>query len=113
MMNKYFSGWLVIFLTSLIIPLTASEVFSSEQDNYCHDPSSWVEWNELLQRNPTDDGIHSAYALRVGLCEMVEKEMIDFNRAVDIFEHFRDSLVTTKERLKEQQEKNEANENST
>ncbi|MFH1217777.1 MAG: hypothetical protein V1706_14880 [Pseudomonadota bacterium] len=69
--------------------------------NDCQDPESWARWQGLLQHTPDDDGIYSAYALRLGLCRMVEKKKIDPARASMIFEYYMNSLIATKKGRKE------------
>ena len=61
--------------------------------NYCHDKESWEQYHDLLSKYPEDDEIYALYALRVGLCTMVEAETISTNRAIDIFERMRETLV--------------------
>ena len=82
-------GFFLIFLLSS--PCFAGS--SEEPVNYCKDPASWKEWNELLKKHPQDDAIHALYATRRGLCTMVESRMIDLDRATRIFEDIRESLV--------------------
>ncbi|MFH1216534.1 MAG: hypothetical protein V1706_08535 [Pseudomonadota bacterium] len=93
-----------IFVCVVLFPLFASA--QENETNHCNDPESWVKWQELLQSNPDDDGIYSAYALRVGLCQMIEKHEIETGRATIIFEHYMESLIATKKALKEQEEPN-------
>ena len=80
-----------IFLILLSSPCFAGS--SEEPVNYCKDPASWKEWNELLKKHPQDDAIYALYATRRGLCTMVESGMIDLDRATRIFEDIRESLV--------------------
>lgn len=63
------------------------------QQNYCHDEASWVGWHQLLANNPADDGIYGLYALRRGLCDMVEAGTIEQARATRIFEAAREDLI--------------------
>lgn len=73
------------------------------EPNYCRDEDSWAEWHRLLADNPADDGIYGLYALRRGLCGMVESGAIDETRATRIFEAAREELVGKRleeERLK-------------
>ena len=65
-----------------------------EPANYCKDPESWKEWNELLVKHPQDDPIYALYATRLGLCSMVESRTIDLDRATRIFEKMRETLIT-------------------
>lgn len=78
---------ILLVAASLAIPAWAVE------PNYCHDEASWAEWHELLAGNPADDGIYGLYALRRGLCDMVEAGTIEQARATRIFEGAREELV--------------------
>ena len=65
----------------------------TDSNNYCKDETSWQQWHELLDKHPQDDAIHALYALRLGLCSMVEAGNINQDRATDIFEKMRESLI--------------------
>ena len=95
-----------IFLILLSSPCFAGS--SEESINYCKDPASWKEWNELLKKHPQDDAIYALYATRRGLCTMVESRMIDLNRATRIFEDIRDSLIENYRDQSGPKEKNQA-----
>ena len=90
-------GFLFIFIFSA--PCIADS--GKEPANYCQDPESWKEWNELLVKHPQDDPIYALYATRLGLCSMVESNTIDLNRATRIFEKMRETLIT---KYREQEE---------
>ena len=66
---------------------------------------SWQRWEKLLADNPTNDGITSLYAFRLGLCYMVKSGQIETSRATDLFEAMRDTVVRN---AKEAQEKGAA-----
>ena len=95
-----------LFLILLSSPCFAGS--SEESINYCKDPASWKEWNELLKKHPQDDAIYALYATRRGLCTMVESRMIDLNRATRIFEDIRESLVENYRDQSGPKEKNQA-----
>lgn len=84
------------FALALILFLPAACIADSgkEPANYCQDPESWKEWNELLVKHPQDDPIYALYATRLGLCSMVESNTIDLDRATRIFEKMRETLIT-------------------
>ena len=95
-----------LFLILLSSPCFAGS--SEEPINYCKDPASWKEWNELLKKHPQDDAIYALYATRRGLCTMVESGMIDLDRATRIFEDIRESLVENYRDQSGPKEKNQA-----
>ena len=82
-------------LLPLFFSLLSFSIVSAQepQASYCHDQASWQQWKDILHRNPGNDAIHTAYALRVGLCQMVEQKEIELDRATRIFEAFRDTLL--------------------
>lgn len=90
--------WIFIYL-HFSAPCIADS--GKEPANYCQDPESWKEWNELLVKHPQDDPIYALYATRLGLCSMVESNTIDLNRATRIFEKMRETLIT---KYREQEE---------
>lgn len=93
---------LTTFLCLVLLPVVAAA--QENETNHCNDPDSWVKWQELLQKNPDDDGIHTAYALRIGLCQMIEKKEIELARATKIFEEYMNSLIAAKKALNEKEE---------
>ena len=83
----------VICRIMAIMYLWAAGVSFAAEQNYCHDEASWAEWHRLLVDNPADDGVYGLYALRRGLCGMVEAGAIDQARATRIFEAAREELI--------------------
>ena len=77
----------------LLLLLTPALIQASEQDHYCDDQASWQQWEKLLTDNPTDDGIASLYAFRIGLCSMVKSGQIETTRATKLFEGMRDAVL--------------------
>lgn len=61
--------------------------------NYCEDETSWREWHGLIEKHPADDALHALYALRLGLCSMVNSGNITLDRATSIFERMRESII--------------------
>jgi len=89
-----------IGLILLLSPPCSADT-GKESDNYCEDAVSWQQWHELLEKHPQDDALHALYAMRLGLCSMVEAGNISLDRATQIFEKMRGSLV---DRYREQEE---------
>ena len=94
---------IIISILGLILLLSTpcSADTGKEPDNYCKDTVSWQQWHELLEKNPQDDALHALYAMRLGLCSMVEAGNISLDRATRIFEKMRGSLI---DRYREQEE---------
>ena len=72
--------------------LAAGTAWAAEEKNHCHDQASWHEWHQLLENNAEDDRIFGLYAMRRGLCGMVEDGTLDIDRATFIFETAREAL---------------------
>lgn len=89
---------IIALILCLSTPCTADT--GKESNNYCKDQASWQQWHELLAKHPQDDAIHAIYAMRLGLCSMVEAGNINLDRATEIFEKMRGSLV---DRYREQE----------
>ena len=83
--------WLVILLLIGFTAAAASE--NSGPDNYCQNPESWSEWQELLAKHPHDRGLQTLHALRLGICLKVDRGEITLDEGTAIFEDARISLI--------------------
>lgn len=83
---------MAVTLLSLISP-AHSEPGPTQNDYHCKNQASWQEWHALLEKHPNDDSVYTLYALRLGLCSMVEAGNIDKDRAVKIFEGMRGTVI--------------------
>ncbi len=59
---------------------------SDQQINHCHDSQANSEWARLAHENHQSDIWQRLFALRVGLCVMVERDELSVDRATHIFE---------------------------
>jgi hypothetical protein len=99
------------FLTLFaVIPLglfssvhTHAEQGAPEQPNYCHDTEVNQQWSRLVQEAPSDDILMRLFALRLGLCQLVNAGLLDLDRATEIFEQVR--MGAAVERRHEEEEK--------
>ena len=96
---------LIVTLIILLIPLAAMA-----EKNYCHDPVSQAEWEELVNKYPNDMGIQALHALRIGLCQKVDDDVLTVQEATKIFENMRQALIKRRtqekraaERMKEKE----------
>ena len=76
-----------------ILLFIASSSFASESPNYCLDPQTNSEWTAMLSNNPDDDTVAKLFALRIGLCELVRRDIMTLDRATDLFENERSEAV--------------------
>ena len=73
--------------------LFSFSAFADDSANYCLDPETNQQWAQMLMDSPDDDSVAKLFALRLGLCQLVEKELITLERATDLFEIERDEVV--------------------
>ena len=91
------------FALLLILLLSFTNVHAEEK-HYCHDSASWAEWDRQLEK-ANDDNVDfkALYALRVGLCTMIERNQILIKDAIRVFEAKRKEYID--KRKKEQKNK--------
>ncbi len=89
----------MIFHPFLVSLLSISA--ASADANYCRDPAVNRQWADMLAKTPDDPLIIKLFALRSGLCILVDQGIIALDQATDIFEQERSEVVT--ERGQEQQ----------
>ena len=65
---------------------------------YCHDESTWYDWEQKMAKYPGDLGFRTLYALRIGLCNLIERQHVTVSEARMIFETARQDLITKRER---------------
>jgi hypothetical protein len=82
----------------------ADEKKEEPTKNYCHDQSNKQEYENLLKKFPGDTGVIRLYALRDGLCGMIDAGKLKLEIGIDIFELERSKLVI--ERTKEELDNN-------
>jgi hypothetical protein len=61
--------------------------------HYCDDPAAGLKWADLLAKNPTDLSIIRLFALREGLCAMIEHGLMSVGRAIMLFEQEREKAI--------------------
>jgi hypothetical protein len=50
---------------------------AADGTNYCHDPQANQEWGRLIEEAPGDDLLMRLFALRLGLCQLVDSGQLD------------------------------------
>ena len=83
---------LMILLCILSMPVTAGE--KEAPKNYCHDQADKKEFDDLLSRYPADTGIIRLFAMRQGLCEMINKQQIPLETGIDLWAIERQKILT-------------------
>jgi hypothetical protein len=80
----------------LIFALLLANVPAMAAEDYCSDPESWEEWEELIEKYPNDSDIQALHALRIGLCLKVERGDLTVEQGTDIFEKARKAILEKK-----------------
>ena len=98
LMNRIIIACILILSISLFpcLIFSADPIPQSEPHNYCKDPSSWKEWNELVAKYPNDMDIQTLHALRLGLCLKIERGSITFQEATDLFNRAHEMVIQKK-----------------
>ena len=93
-------SWLIVLLTILSLPVVA--VPKKSEANYCLNLTDQKEFENLLIKNATDKNIVRLVAIRQGLCEMIDKNLISLETGIDIWKNERKKMIAvqTKKQLK-------------
>ena len=76
---------LLIWLLSATV--WADSLSSTEQKkNFCDDPETAIQNENLAKKHPNDEVLIQLVALRIGLCDLLAKKVIELNFAIDLFE---------------------------
>lgn len=62
-------------------------------ENFCTDPDKVQNNESLARKHPRDERLVKLVALRTGLCDLIEKKIIDLDIAIDLFENERQNQV--------------------
>ena len=96
----------IICITTIIaFIISVSYVSAEEPTNYCKDPESWEQWEDLILKYPNDREIQTLHALRIGLCLKVEQGTISFEMATELFNQAHERVY--RNRVSEQKKKTE------
>jgi hypothetical protein len=80
----------------LLFTLFIANLPAIAAEDYCSDPESWGEWEELVEKYPNDSDIQTLHALRIGLCLKVERGDLTVEQGTDIFEKARKAILEKK-----------------
>lgn len=90
----------LVALALLALPATA--MGADDPKNYCENPESAKEWRELAKKHPKDDAIQRLHALRLGLCELIERGTMTVERGTVIFERQRQQVIRERKQKERQ-----------
>jgi hypothetical protein len=75
----------IMFVMALSFPAWAEESFPAQTTNFCLDAKA-AEKNEALAREtPRDPILVRLVAMRAGLCDLLAKQIIELDFAIDLF----------------------------
>lgn len=81
--------------------ITVEEEIAPELDpeqNYCKDSAQNDKWGKALAEYPEDPIIIKLFALRAGLCVMVDAGAVSLTDAINYFEEEREKLLAERQR---------------
>jgi len=64
----------------------------SEDENYCHDLEANAKWNEMVMKYPTDYALHVTHAIRIGICEKIDRGEIGIEQGTSWFQELFDRM---------------------
>lgn len=99
----------------MLLILVSFSVFAGELDdkkveekkeskNFCLNKQDAIDNEELARKHPNDEKIVKLVALRSGLCDLISKQIIDLDFAIDLFNAEHETNI-----MKRLQEEKEAN----
>jgi len=91
----------VLALSVVWVPATVAE----DATNYCDEPTSNQEWMAKIIEHQDSDIWQRLFALRMGLCISVEKDLLSLDRATLIFERARARAIDDMGKKKERTER--------
>ena len=93
---------IIIFIVLLwpVVAVADNSQLDTIEENYCADPALWVEWEDALKRHPGDDGLRVLYALRTGVCAMVQRKELTVVASNKYFEQLRSQIIDQRRKLK-------------
>jgi hypothetical protein len=74
----------ILFVMALSFPAWAEEP-SDQPTNFCLDPQAAQKNEALARETPRDPILIRLVAMRAGLCDLLAKQIIDLDFAIDLF----------------------------
>ncbi len=87
---------ILVIIPTVSVAFTVNQLHKSKPENYCKDPDSWNEWNELIANYPDDNDVQTLHALRLGLCLKIEQGSIKLKRAIKLFNWAHEMVIQKK-----------------
>jgi hypothetical protein len=83
MYNKAIKTVLLVFLGILPSVVWADKHVAAK--NFCHNLNENKDFNDLLNNYPTDKGVIRLFAMRQGLCELMDKQRISLELGIHLW----------------------------
>ena len=87
------TGVIIATLAALAGCHAGDEQNPKGQDHACRDAAEWAQWDALLSKTPNDADVVTLYALRRGLCDMIERGQIEPKAAIALFERAHQAAI--------------------
>jgi hypothetical protein len=88
----------IIITTITFLVLAATPSTFAETENYCNDKAAALAWDQLVKVSPNDLELQRLHALRLGICEKIEKGSLSLDQGMTIFEAERERAVQKRDR---------------
>jgi hypothetical protein len=104
-----YTAFVILAVIALVLPhvVNAEQPIDPKDDpkqNYCKDAEKNAAWSKMFSQHPLDPAVVKLYALRSGLCVMIDTGMITLDNAVIYFdEEWNKFIIEREEREKNKQ----------
>lgn len=75
----------VVLLITISTAMADIVLPTDESENFCLDKQTAIDNENLARKHPNDPRFIYLIALRSGLCDLLSKEIIDLDFAIDLF----------------------------
>lgn len=75
-----------LLLALLLVNAGRAVAEESQSENYCHDPAIWAKIDDLLKQHPRDPLVIRSYALRLGICRLIDDGKISLEQGIELFD---------------------------
>lgn len=86
--------WFLLLFSTQVWGLGDEKLWPEDKPkNFCLDPDSASQNDMLVRQHPNDPRIVKLVALRTGLCDLLEKNIVTLETAIDLFDVEKDQEV--------------------
>jgi len=93
-------------ISFLVAFFFAAQPSFAAEENYCDDQAAALAWQQLVKVSPNDLVLQRLHALRLGICEKIEKGSLSLNQGMKIFEEERERALQKRFEEEKGKEKN-------